>query len=147
MSGVKGMGKANGNSLRHGGKSLVALVQRSQDPSHPVLRIITAKAEGYMLDRGGMGALSTMQQDTLRHGAVLAILADLHVHRILNDRGRPRRMNAARFRDLALAYSRIVEAHARLLAVVGIERAERELPDLARALQDASQGGRNEQDA
>ena len=109
MSGVKGQGRGNGSALRHGGKSLLALVQRATDDAHPVLQIIAERARGYMLDRGGIDALGAMEQDTLRHGATLAILADLLVHRVLNDQGRARRMNAARFRELCLSFSRLAE--------------------------------------
>jgi hypothetical protein len=129
MSGVKGQGRGNSSALKHGQRSLVALVQRSQDASHPAMQIIHEKARGYMLDRGGAETLSTMELDTLRHGAVLAILADLHVRRLINDQGKCRRMSGPRFKDLALGYARIVEAHGRVLGLVGLARRERELPD------------------
>ena len=130
MSGVKGQGRGNGSALRHGGKSLLALVQRATDDAHPVLQIIAERARGYMLDRGGIDALGAMEQDTLRHGATLAILADLLVHRVLNDQGRARRMNAARFKELCLSYSRLAEAHGRVLGLVGLERRAKDVPSL-----------------
>jgi len=137
MAGVKGQGRRNGNALKHGGRSLLALVERSQDESHPVMQIIGAKARGYVQERGGPEALSLMEQDTLRHGAVLALLADMHLCRIVNDQGRPRRMNAMRFRDLSLAYARLAEAHNRILSSVGLGRAAKLIDDpveAARAL-------------
>lgn len=137
MAGVKGQGKGNGNSLRHGGKSLLALVERSQDESHPVMLIVKGRADAYVAELGGAAALSAQQLDVCRHGAVLAILADMTVHRIINERGRPRRMAAMRFRELCFGYSRIVESHARLMALVGLERRERLVEDpveAARAL-------------
>lgn len=129
MAGVKGQGKGNGNSLRHGGKSLLALVERSQDESHPVMLIVKGRADAYVAELGGAAALSAQQLDVCRHGAVLAILADMTVHRIINERGRPRRMNAMRFKELSHGYSRIVESHARLMAFVGLERRERLVED------------------
>jgi len=130
MAGVKGQGRGNGSALKHGGRSLLALVERSQDDGHPVMRIVARRALGYMQERGGPEALSLMEQDTLRHGAVLAILCDMHFCRIVNDRGRPRRMNAMRFRDLSLAYGRLAESHNRILASVGLERRERPADDI-----------------
>ncbi len=129
MGGVKGQDKGNGSALKHGGKSLLALVERSQDESHPVMQIVARKVRGYVQERGGPESLSLMQQDTLRHGAVLALLADMHLCRIVNDRGRPRRMNAMRFRDLSLAYARLAEAHNRILSSVGLGRAARLIDD------------------
>ena len=129
MSGQRVQGKGNGSALKHGQRSLLALVRRATDDAHPVLQIIAERARGYMLDRGGIDALGAMEQDTLRHGATLAILADMLVHRVLNDQGRARRMNAARFKELCLSYSRLAEAHGRVLALVGVRRCERELPD------------------
>jgi len=135
MSGIRGQNTANGSALKHGGKSLLALVERSQDPRHPVLQIIMQKTQGYLTDKGGVEMLSLMEQDTLKHGAVLAILADLHVHRILNNQGQPRRMNAARLKDLCLGYSRLVDSHSRLLALVGLERRAKELPPSLQEIQ------------
>ncbi len=129
MAGVKGQGRDNGSALRHGQKSLLSLVQSSQDESHPVLQIIRAKAQEYAVDRGGTETLSTMERDTLRHAATLSILADMHVHRIISERGKPRRMSALKFRDLALAFARIVESHNRLVASVGLERRARPVDD------------------
>ena len=77
MSGVKGQGKGNGAALKHGQRSLLGLVQRSQSADHPVLRIIADKAEAYAADRGGPAALSLMERETLRHAATLGLLADL----------------------------------------------------------------------
>jgi hypothetical protein len=72
--------------------------------------------------------LSATEQDILKHGAVLALLADMHIHRFLSDKGRPRRMSALKLRDLALAYARIAQAHSRLLTSVGVERRAKDEP-------------------
>ncbi len=130
MASVKGQGRGNANAMQWGGRSLVDLVRRADDPQHPVLVLVRQKAAAYAQDLGGADALSTAEQDVLEHAAVLDLLCRLHVSRIVNTEGRPRRMNGTRFHTLALGYARLAEAFGRAMGAVGLQRRAKAVPTL-----------------
>jgi hypothetical protein len=131
---IPGQGRHNTSALKHGQRSLLDLVRKATDPQHPVLVLVREKAAAYAQDLGGADALSTAEQDVLEHAAVLDLLCRLHVSRIVNTEGRPRRMNATRFHVLALGYARLAEAFARNMSAVGLSRRAKPIPSLEQLL-------------
>ncbi len=126
----KGHSKGNGYGLRHGAVALRDLVKRNTDPAHPVMALVNAKAEAYIRDRGGIESLSAMEVDSLRHAAVLDLLTNLTITRLLNPQGRPKRMRAERFRDLVIVYCRITDSYNRVASTVGLARRTKDVPSL-----------------
>lgn len=128
---AEGKAGRGGRRPSHGAGALMNLVKRGLDPAHPVSSLILTKRDEYITARGGHDAVSPGERDVLQHGAVLALLAGLYLDRFIGGNGAPRRMGAGKMRDLLLAYARVVETHARLLALVGLKRMGKQIPDLA----------------
>jgi hypothetical protein len=100
--------------------------------------MVNEKASGYMAERGGPANLSGMEQDSLKHAATLDLLGTLILNRFLSPYGRPKRMNAGRFRDLIVIYCRVVDSYNRIGLAVGLPRRAKDVPSLQEFLTQAA---------